>query len=244
MKKPAMLFAVALFAVFSSRAYAGGGLLQSLPKDGSWTKYLMEMKSEAPAGREMSATFTIKSVGAGTEDGKKCRWIEIDVQGEQNGKQRHEIMKMLVNEKYLKPGSKEAPEIIRGWKSKGDKGEVKELSDRERNPNGKMAMFFGGRRKDVKKLKKTKVVDYQKGKLKLTEGTTGKFEPEEPNAPKGYKFDVTQSVWTHKSVPFGTAAMEIHMVVKVKDKVRQDMTIKFTLVDHGKGAKSGLPDKN
>jgi hypothetical protein len=244
MKKLAAL-SIAVFAVSGPAAFAGGGLLQSLPKDGTWTKYYMEMKQEAPATKEVIGEFTLKSVGSVTENGKKCRWIEIEMKAEEGGKKRHSIMKFLVNEKHLKPGSKEAPEVVRGWNRQDTGSEVKELSEMEKNPNGMMSIFFGGHRKDVKTLKDAKVVDYQKGKLKITDGTSGKLEMDlGPNAPQGFKYDVTQSLWSHKSVPFGTAAMELKMLIKRKEMVVANMTMKFTVQDHGTGAKSALPDKN
>jgi hypothetical protein len=234
---------VAVLAVTGS-ASAGGGLLQSLPKDGTWTKYYMEMKSETPGMKEMSGEFTIKSVGAATEDGKTCRWIEIEMTGEEGGKKKHHVMKFLINEKYFKPGSKAAPEILRGWTRQDTGSEIKELSDMEKNPRGMMSMFFGGNRKDVKKLKDAKLVDYQKGKLKITDGTSAKLDLDAgPNAPPEMKYDVTQSLWSHKTVPFGTAAMELHMIIKIKDNVAANMKMKFTVLDHGTGAKSVLADK-
>jgi len=244
MKKLAAL-SIAVFAVSGPAAFAGGGLLQSLPKDGTWTKYYMEMKAESPRMMEMSGEFTIKSVGKVTEDGKSCRWIEIEMQGEEAGKKKHHVIKFLISEESFKPGSKKAPEILRGWKREDADSEVKEIDEMEKNPNGMMAIFFGGNRKDVKKLKDAKAIDYQKGKLKITDGTAGKLSLDlGANAPQGIKYDVTQSLWTHKSVPFGTAAMELKMVITIKDKVASNMKMKFTVQNHGTGAKSLLPEKN
>ena len=237
---------VAVLVASSSSASSAGGLLETLPKDGSWTKYYMEIKSEKPM-QTMTGTFIIRSVGSVTENGEKCRWIEMQMEGERNGKKQHSIFKILVKEKDFKPGSKSVLEIVRGWKQNKADGEVKELTDREKSPDGEVAILFGGKRKDVKKLKTEKVIDYQKGKLKITTGTTGTLELKPaPNTPADFKYTFVQSVWPHKNVPFGTAAMELQMEIKIKDMVVSKMKMTFTVQDHGTGgkqAKSALPDK-
>ena len=53
------------------------GFIQRLPKDGSWAKY-KEGESEG------SGTLTLRMVGTTTEDGQKCRWLEIE-SAEENG---------------------------------------------------------------------------------------------------------------------------------------------------------------
>lgn len=209
---------LATIAVAPSRTDAGGGLVQALPEDGKWTKYSFTMKAEAPQQQELSGTFTLRSVGKVTENGKAARWIEIEMKGTENGKEKYSLMKFLINEKGLKPGEKGSIEILRGWNKSDANAEIKELSDMEKDPRGMMSIFFDGTRKDVRKLKKTKVIDYQKGQLKIKNGTTSKLDISlGPNSPKGLKYDVSQSVWPHKSIPFGTAAMELKMTMQFGD---------------------------
>ena len=237
---------VAVLVASSSSTSAAGGLFQTLPKDGSWTKYYMEMKSEKPM-QTMTGTLTLRSVGSVTENGEKCRWVEMQMEGERDGKKQGGVFKFLVKEKDFKPGAKGVPEIIRGWTQNKTGGEVKELTDQEKSPDGMIVIFFGGNRKDVKKLKAEKVIDYQKGQLKITTGTSGKLDIKpNPNAPANFKVNVTQSVWPHKNVPFGTAAMELQMETRNKDMLVSKMKMTFTVQDHGSGgkqAKSALPDK-
>ncbi|MFQ5733332.1 MAG: hypothetical protein ACE5KM_15430 [Planctomycetaceae bacterium] len=246
MRRLLPLSLVAALVASTSSASAAGGLFQTLPKDGTWTRYYMEMKSERPM-QMMTGTFTLRSVGSVTENGEKCRWVEMQMEGERDGKKEKGAFKFLVKEKDFKPGSKSVPEIVRGWIQNKADGEVKELTDQEKSPDGMMVIFFGGHRKDVKKLKKEKVIDYQKGQLKITTGTTGTLELKPaPNAPAGFKYTVTQSVWPHKNVPFGTAAMEVQMEIKIKDMIASKMKMTFSVQDHGTGgeqAKSALPDK-
>jgi len=243
----AMLFAAVLVAPSSTAFAEGGGLFRKLPKDGSWVRYFMEMKAETPQTQSMSGTFTIRSVGQADENGQKCRWLEVEMQGEQNGKKQYTVLKFLVNEKGFKPGSKEPIEIVRGWKKNQADGEVKQLSANETDPQGMMSMFFGGQRKEVKTLKSEKVVDYQKGRLKIGSGTVGKMDLKPPaNTPADFKYNVIQTVWPHKTIPFGTAAMELRMEFESKKKVVFKSKMTFNVEDYGVGgkdAKSALPDK-
>ena len=248
-----MISTVAFLALISlsNVAHSAGGLIQKLPKDGEWATYYFEMKGMAQQQTQtMTGTFTIKSVGSVMENGEKCRWIEIEMKGveegteEGEGKQQTHITKVLVREKDFAPGSKTGGKILRGWKKDSVKADIKELSEFEKKGQSRMGMLFGGNRKDVKVLKKEKVVNYQKGRLKIAQGTIGKLEMKfTENAPKGFKYDVTQSVWPHKKVPFGTAAMELQMKVSFNGITAMDMKMTFTFQNHGTGAKSLFPDK-
>lgn len=235
---------IATTAALSAASVAdAGGLIQRIPKDGSWVKYYMDMKSDGPRKQEMNATMTLRAVGSVTENGEKCRWVELQMQGEENGKKRNMIMKFLIREKELKPGAKTTPRIIRGWKKQDDKA-VTEISDREKADQTGIAIFFGGA-KDAKTVKEAKTIDYQKGQLKIASATRGKpaFNVPGDNAPPGLKYDATQTVWTHKDVPFGTAALEMTMKISFKGNPGSTMKMTFTVQDHGTGAKSALPDK-
>ena len=76
------------------------------------------------------------------------------------------------------------------------------------------------------------------------DGVTGKVDYKfGESAPAVAKFDITQSIWTHKSVPFGTAMLITRMKVSIKDQVVLKAIMTFTVQDYGTGAKSALPDK-
>ena len=108
-------------------------------------------------------------------------------------------------------------------------------------------MLRRGKLKNVKKLKGEKVIDYQKGQIKVASGTQGTLDikpPGNPNVNVKFKYEVTQSVWTHKKVPFGLAEMQLAMKISIGDNPPMETKMKFTLQDHGTGAKSALPDQN
>ena len=244
-----LLLPLLLIGLAASSAYAGGGFLQTLPKDGTWVEYNVEMKAEAGPMQEMSGTMKLKSVGTVTENGEKYRWFEIVFKGESNGMKQDTIIKALIREKELKAGAKAKSDIkiLRGWQQAtvGDKKmDPKELSEIELSGKGPVSFFFGPNLKKVEKVKKAKEIVYQKGKLKLSEATTGELDLNfNPNAPEGFKQKGKQTIWKHKSIPTGAAALEVQMEVHNKDKLVMKMRMMFNVQDYGKGAKSALPDK-
>ena len=190
--------------------------------------------------------MTLRSVGTTTEGGAKCRWIEMHMDGKRDGMKEGGVFKLLFKESDF-AGVKKAPKIMRGWVQNKIDGEIKELGEDEKDAHGMIGIFFGGNGKTRKPLKTERVIDYQKGQLKIAKGTKESLDVKPPGpAPEGLKFNATQSVWKHKSMPFGTAAMTIEMEISVKDVLSTRMTMKFTVKDHGTGgknAKSALPEK-
>ena len=228
-------------------ASAGGGFLQKLPKDGTWVRYYVDMKADGPAKQEMSGTMTLKSVGTATEDGEKCRWIEMKFDGEQNGQKHVAILKFLIREKDLADGKKGPPKVLRGWSMNqvGDmKSEAKELTDFQKAGNGEAAMIVGGKLKDAKTLKQEKTIDYQKGQLKIPTAHTGILDVKfAENMPAGFKYNAWQTVWKHKSIPFGAAAVELKVEMHNKEQLLMKMKMSFAVQEYGAKAKSELPDK-
>lgn len=246
MKRPAM--AAVLLVAASTTVASAGGFVQSLPEDGSWVKYAVETKSEV-GPQAGNGTMMLRSVGTATENGEKCRWIEVEFNGEQNGRKQRTILKFLAPEKDLKAGAKGPTQVLRGWQKSrfGDtERETKPLSEEEKSSNGPIAMFLGGKQAKPATVKEAKTIDYQKGRLKIesAESRELNLKPGGPDAPPDYKFAATQTVWKHKGVPFGTAAMRLQVEVRRKDKVIQKMTMTFEVLNHGKDAKSALPEKN
>lgn len=245
MKRPAIATLLLALAIPAS-AFGAGGLVQTLPKDGSWTKYYCE--AESPQ-EKFTGTMVVKSVGRTVENGKPCRWIEFAMTRTDGGKERRRVTKLLIDEASLKPGSKKVPAIIRGWKKNAAESRVEELSERDKDPaniNGATWFLFGGSRKTVKTLKQAKTIDFQKGQLKIAEGKSATLEivPRTKNSKGNVKFQVEQSFWTHKSVPFATAASEWTITLKSGDKAASKMKMKLTAQEYGTGAKSALPEKN
>lgn len=245
--KTALLLLLAV-AIPASTTFAAGGFLQKLPKDGTWVKYNLEAKVGQAPMAEMTGTITFRSVGKVVENGEAFRWIEMEFEGEQNGKQKHQVMKVLVREKDLRPGAETPLKVLRGWNQflvEGAKQPPKEFSELERSANGPVAFYFRVPLKDAKSIKRARQIFYQKGRFDLATAHAGAGDITlmNDNAPADVKYAARYTVWSHKSVPTGTAAMEIELKMSRKDKVIVKMTMKFDLQDYGTGAKSALPDK-
>ncbi len=234
-----------LLATFTLTPARAGGLIQTLPKAGSWATYRMAMKNEGPNKSEMTGTLTLRNVGSITEQGEKCCWIELQFKTTEKDKQRTGVMKLLVREKEFAPKAKSLPTVIRGWKNENDQP-AKKLNADDRETKGIAVMVFAPPKSAVTPLKKEKVIDFQKGKLKIDAGKTGPidFNPVVGTVPAEIMFETIQSIWTHQSVPFGAAAMEVVTTVSRKGNTEGKMTMTFTLHDYGTGAKSAIPGKN
>lgn len=236
----------ALFVLFATAAPVhAGGLIHTLPADGSWVKYNMSMKNEGMVSIEGKGSLTIRLVGTVTENGEKYRWVELESVAMQNGQQKAGVMKLLIREKDLADGAVASPQIVRGFK-KQQGGAVESITERDKARGGSAMMFFGRPQKNVKPLNQEKVVAHQKGKLKIANGTSGELDFDPTGGagnPNGAQFETTQSLWSHKSLPFGTAAMELVMKVSFQNNVISTMTMKFNVQDYGTAAKSALPDQ-
>ncbi len=239
MKSRTLLMITLLLVVpVQSRA---NGLIQQLPKDGSWVRYFLNLKSEQPDEAD-TGTLTIRSVGQVMVEGKPCRWIEFQFTTNKQQDSGAQIVKVLVPEKHLQKGAKPVANIVRGWQKQGN-------SDPEPLPaerSTEVEFFLPGPLKDVKQLKQKKVIDYQRGQLKCDSAFTGAYSLTPPELrealPEGFSFTLRYTLWPHKAAPFGVAAATMQITVKQNDKVLQDATAEFTLEDFGIGAKSALPD--
>lgn len=110
---------IALILATVPRLVTAGGPVQSLPKDGCWVKFFLEIELSGPDGvnGEHTGSWTISSVGTQTVNGEKCRWIEIEEHIDQadDGKPFTGWFKYLVREKDLKPGRDPLKDLIEYW---------------------------------------------------------------------------------------------------------------------------------
>lgn len=239
------LATIAALGLAVSAARAGGGLLQTLPKDGSWAKYYVELKNSAQPKENTTGILKIASVGRVAENGEDCRWIELDFRGEQNGMKNSQVLKLLLREKDLRAGSKATIQPVRGYMQEDD-GKPKELIEANAVLVRLFTTLVAGRATETKPEKQGRTVDSLRGRLKIAEAETGKltFRPDE-NAADGLKFHIRQSLWKHKNVPFGVAAMRLAVEAREKQKTTQTMRFTFDVQDYRtSGARSVLPNQN
>ena len=100
----------------------GDGLLNDLPRDGSWTLYDVRSRGdqrvkfdipegvavkgadEGPKKLDHHSTLKISSVGSASVDGRRCRWIEIESKSKAEGVHPRILLKALIPEEDLKGG--------------------------------------------------------------------------------------------------------------------------------------------
>lgn len=230
-----------LVLALGGTAFAGG-LLQKLPKDGTWVKYTVVRTSTGAVERESSGEITMKLVGTIVENGERYRWVEMESVAKVRGKSLKIVMKWLIREKDLKPGAKSAINVLRGWKRLPN-GDVVELTERDKSAQG-LAFLTFSRIKNPKSVKAEKSVDYQKGRLKIAAAMTGELDGNWPGKlPPKARHVMTRTIWQHKSVPFGAAVLETKRQFLLEKKFASSSTTTLTVQDFGTGSKSALPDK-
>lgn len=220
-----------------------GGLIQKLPKDGSWVEYHMEWKLFGPqaADSEGTGTWTMRSVGTEMVDGKKCRWIEITEQLDATaGEPKFErTYKFLIREKALQSGKDPRKHMIRFWWKAGS-NDAKKYDGQQ--ISAMALMFLHGRVESSKEIKLNKTVLYQRGEFKFEKARSEKevHRWQHNGAQRAMTFQNT--LWLNEKVPFGTAASKIETKFSENDKYLWTWIRKCSLSDFGTGAKSALPD--
>ena len=207
------------------------GLFYRLPEDGSFARFDLQMKMER-GGMEMNAqgSLQMSSVGKTAVNGEDCRWIEIKLVMDMNGKEETVLGKILIPEKHLKAGATPLEHAVKGFlKMPGQ--QTKELNDFKGNEAGPLPLFLSGPLDDLKKLPK-EVIDTGIGKLEC-EGVTGmKAFEEGPN-----KINVRLENRLSDKAPFGLASSKMDFKTDGGGG-----TLTLRLLDVGKDAKSELPD--
>jgi hypothetical protein len=224
------LVAVSLAFLGSSSLANAGGLIQQLPKDGTSATFDMKMVAR---GMEGTGTLTVSSVGKVEEDGKPCRWIEIEMAMKIGELERTVIAKILIPEAELKAGKKPFDNRVRGWINM--RGDVKALEQKDFGP---LPAFFAGPLDNSKKLDAAEVESKALGKLKC-EGVSGSVTYEDRR-----KNEVSIETRLHKSAPFGVVSSSFDLKSERNGVLSAEVEMKLTLKTVGKDAKSKLPDNN
>ena len=229
---------IALILVVVTRFATAGGPVQSLPKDGCWVKFFLEIELSGPDGvnGEHSGTWTIRSVGTKTVKGEKCRWIEIEEYIEQadDGKPFTRWFKYLVREKDLKPGGELLKNLLEYWHK--DTQQTRDATRSENRP-AMMPMFFRDTPKTAKAIKKPKLVLWQQGEFHIKEAE----EQKQTISSAECDLVIRDVVWKKADVPFGTAAVSSSVRLDRDGFPSYTYVRRLSLRDHGTGAKSKIP---
>ena len=109
----------------AARIAFGDGLLYQLPKDGTWAKYDVVMKTPID-GRDVSVTqkWQLSFVGKESDGDKPCRWIEFQIETRIESEffphTEHETWTLLIPEANLGKGEAPMEHILRGWHQRGN----------------------------------------------------------------------------------------------------------------------------
>jgi hypothetical protein len=229
----------------------------TLPDDGWWFRYSVTTKEDREGNTEVSTVkHTYSLIGTATENGEKCRWVEMKIVGYFGGKDRTQIAKLLVPERDLLESEHPLNRLVRGW-NKIDDAAARELrvEPPEAGPTGNANRFyemrmlvFPGMRRKLEIADKPKVVDYQRGRIEIPQGLKGKREVK-GNGRGRLQNQISKSnteftVWTDPAVPFGFAAATFQNATRIDDVLRVSRDDEWVIDDFGSGAKSELPDNN
>lgn len=229
----ALTCTVATFLCVAVGETRGNVLIYQLPKDGSWVRYNFAMTGDQ-AGLGASGTLMISSVGQTTENGEKCRWIEIKFIGKISEQEVVQVLKLLIPEQHQHKGKKPHEHVIKGWMKDGG-SDPEKLSDSEHKF---LVELLLGPLEDVKKLEKKKVVDYQEGQFRCEVEITGRKEFDVGPVKMHFAF----SIWPHKEVPFGVAAVKMKQTARSDGKVLFTATTELSLAEIGTNATTALPE--
>jgi len=232
---------IVLFLAASPRFASAGGPVQSLPKDGCWVKFFLEVEVSDPDGvnSKHTGSWTISSVGMKTVNGEKCRWIEIEEHIDKNddGKPFTRWYKCLVREKDVKPGGDLLGHLVEYWHKEGLRNKAVKKTD---SSSLMLPMFLRGTPKTGRPVAKAKRVVWQKGEFTIPQAeeqtqTTSREE-------NRLRVTVRDLVWKKVDIPFGTAAVNSSVRLIRKGKPTYTWVRKLSLADHGTNAKSKLPE--
>jgi hypothetical protein len=218
--------------------------------------------TELPQNNQVSASsakYTFSLVGTATENGEKCRWIEMRIAPQTELQDRATFLKVLVPEKSLLESDQPSDQIVRCWMKFGygqNAGKVfacKTVPNATGDQNARRIceaafIVFPGLRRKFERREEPKTVDYQQGRLTVSHALEGKVAG---NAlPFGRGGDLVMAsdseftFWTDPAVGPGIAAANVKRTTRYNDIPRTLDDAVWTLEDVGSGAKSELPDQN
>ncbi len=228
---------------------AADGMVYQLPEDGAWAKFSLEGvfldpdEQKIATDANITGTLTISSVGTVQLEGIPCRWIEITIDAQRDGKVFKEVDKLLIPEAELGAGKQPLEHVRDAWylHSSIDGGKPRRIEDVR-----KMDVVYIQRIRPIlhppfageKKLDKA-VVDCKLGKV-ACECTTA--EETEKHEGSDIQYHSSYTIYRHDQAPFGVAAWQAVNRVQRSDELLGTMKLHVTLIDFGKDAKSSIAE--
>jgi len=202
-------------------------LLETLPEDGRWVKFDLQLKL---GSQDQTLTWVAKSVGQFQQGGRDVRCIETDLTGG-NEDIPPSCHRLLVPLDAFGNGKHPLGQAARMWVRRGSDApeSFNNLSD-----DAITSLFLAGATEDIKRLEQKETVPYQRGKLEC-DVFTGKSTQMIGDS----KFGVTWTILRHDDVPFGLAGVRMKMTIEGETELIQ---VDMRLQDFGKDAKATLPE--
>lgn len=207
-----------------------GALIQTLPKDGTWAEFNVNLKLN---GQEAVPKWSLRSVGQALHGGKQCRFLEME-QTCDHPQLANVTWRLLIPEDEFGEGKDPVSKLVKLW-VKYEPNEP-ELLESMQLKDPVFAMLLAGPKQNLKNEEAKEKVSWQQGDLECSV-VSGRNEIELGTT----KFGMTHRVFRHKDVPFGLAGMQQELSLNFGGQ-KQSAIIKMTLKDHGKEAKAKLPD--
>lgn len=224
------------------------GLVYKLPPDGTWARFSIQGIVLDSAGNpvdpilNITGTLTIGSVGVVKHGDESCRWIEVVIDGQRDGKSFLEVDKLLIPQRHLGAGKQPLQHLRDAWymHSAVDNGKPRQLGDKE-----KADIAYVQRVRSILHPPFENLVEKDKTTLacKLGDVVCDRVRAEETEARPGgkIKYESTYVICLHPQAPFGVAAWHATNRVYRKGEAVGGIRLDLTLVDFGDGAKTSLP---
>ena len=217
-----------------------------LPPDGWWVQYLVTTKTEFKDGRSVEQTEKCRFslVGTVTENGMKCRWVEMKSPGKVRVEEHVQITKLLFPEKDLLESGRPLNSLKR-WRRQNHciviegTGRVNLLFTDD-------LLIFPGLRQNTEIIDEQKVIEYQQRRLQIAQGRKGTDELKVDVVRGGqaeiltYNFEFT--VWHHSAVPLGFVAAKTRRTSNINDVLQSSRDAEWVIDDFGTGATSESPE--
>lgn len=248
-----------LLLVLSGPAAQGGGLVQRLPADGSWSRYFVELSFANQRRPELKfdamGTLTVRFVGRATDGDEACRWMEcdFDLVYKAGGEDRRLsfVIKALVPERSVtaeqNPLSQARTLVTRFDESlppmSMDAAQFTELTS-DGGELGWMRLCFDPLDFPAT-LQRRRDIDCQTGRLACA-GRRGYLAERDGRRVRGAEIELPLEVfgrclvWTHDTPPLGAAALELDYSPGGDRDER--LQFRATFQDSGDGAISTLTD--
>lgn len=213
-----------------------GALLQTLPADGVWTKFDVNVKLN---GQEFVLAVTARSVGQAFQFGKQCRILELEQTNDNPPSDSipqlgNLTWRLVVPEDAFGEGKDPLSKAGKIW-LKIDKQDPEVVESVEQK-DPFYATLLQGPKSHLKAEEAKEKVTWQRGDLEcsVVSGENG--------SEFGIvKLTVTHRVFRHRDVPFGIAGLQQELKASIGGQ-EQKAVIRVSLRDYGKDAKPKLPD--